>query len=96
MSEKIFFVTRDHEAGPGEWCLRSTRVSGWKEHIGSRTYAILISMILNNKDKYPELESLLAGIAYSEHVNFIHKDDIPPRKVQEELINTINSITETK
>lgn len=91
-TENIFYSSRDHEAGPGEWCIRSTRLRGWKEHIGPRKFAILFETVLNNMDKYPEFKHLVSSIEYSEKFSYEHKDDVPPRKVQEELNNIITSI----
>jgi hypothetical protein len=96
MTDKIFFITRDHKAGAGEWCIMSTRLDKWGYHIGPRSHATLFCKILNNIDKYPEFETFVSDIIYSENMHFELKDYVPPRNVQGELMDAINSVVSEK
>jgi hypothetical protein len=94
MSDDIFHPARKHEAGPGEWEVRSSRTDKWSVYLGGgKMMAYMVAHILNNPDKYPDLDKFgLNAYRSGEQWTFEHQDDIPPRKVQEEVMDAIHGV----
>lgn len=94
MTEKIFFASRNHSDGPGEWWIRSKRLPDWHFFkTNSKMMVHIVADILNDPEKYSEFDGYgLSSIRFEEQLMYDRKDDKPAPKIQESVMNSINDI----
>lgn len=93
MPDEIFYPARNHDAGPGMWWVKSSRVREWSYDCGGRKLlAYMMARILNDPDKYSDLDGYgISNMRWDEKHAYEHRDDLPPpeKALRESLMKTI-------
>lgn len=95
MTTDIFYAARNHDAGPGEWCIRSKRCHDWQVISCGRMQSNIMAHILNNIERYPEMRDFgIDNIIWTEEYAFENKkklliDDGVKHKTIEECYKDI-------
>lgn len=94
MSGSIFHPARDHDAGPGKWCVRSTR-SPFELKFGGKVEAHIIAAILNGEPVPKDLIALLRNSEESQYQSELKRPRAPWTDEEVKRLNQFQASPET-